>query len=76
MVIEAFDGHLYVNVLDNIYIMKEIPEHEKYSKEFDDVPKEKKPKKKYIPPLDHPWRNDDFLGFLAKQKHRENGAHV
>lgn len=76
MVIEAFDGNLYVNVLDNIYIMKEIPEHEKYSKEFDNVPKEKKPKKKYIPPLTHPWRNDDFLGFLAKQKHRENGANV
>lgn len=76
MVIEAFDGKLYVNVLDNIYIMKEVPEHEKYSKEFDTIPKEKKPKKKYIPPLDHPWRNDDFLGFLAKQKHRENGANV
>ena len=28
MVIEAFDGNLYVNVLDQIHIMKEVPEHE------------------------------------------------
>lgn len=75
MVIEAFDGNLYVNVLDNIYIMKEIPTHERYSKEFDHIFKKEKPVKKYIPPIDHPWRNDDFLGFLAKQKHR-SGAHV
>ena len=76
MVIESFDGRLYVNVLDELFIMKEIPDHEKHSKEFDGKIKENKPKKQYIPPMDHPWRNDDFLGFLAKQKHRNNGAGV
>lgn len=76
MVIESFDGGLYVNVLDELFIMKEIPEHERYSKEFDGEIKESKPKKQYIPPMEHPWRNDDFLGFLARQKHRNNGANV
>ena len=46
MVIEAFDGNLYVNVLDQIHIMKEVPEHELYSIEFDEKVIEKKPKKK------------------------------
>lgn len=76
MVIEAFDGELYVNVLDTIYLMKEIPKHELYSKEFESTSTEPKPKKKYVPPMDHPWRTGDFLNFIAKQKHRNNGANV
>ena len=44
MVIESFDGRLYVNVLDELFIMKEIPDHEKHSKEFDGKIKENKPK--------------------------------
>lgn len=75
MVIESFDGQLFVNVLDTLYIMDEIHEHEKYSKEFDNEAEEDKPKKKYIPPIDHPWRNSQFLSFASKQKHR-NGANV
>ena len=75
MVIEAFDGNLYVNVLDHIYIMQEIPKHELYSKEFDEVKKEARPRKKYIPPIDHPWKQASYLNFLAKQKHR-SGANV
>ena len=37
--------------------MEEVAEHELVSKEFD-APEEapKKEKKKYIPPMDHPWR--------------------
>ncbi len=75
MVIEAFDGNLYVNILDNLYLMKEVPEHEAYSKEFDGEIKEKKEKKKYIPPMDHPWRIDNFLTFRGKQQHHI-GANV
>lgn len=76
MVIEAFDGNLYVNVLDQIHIMQEVPEHELNSKEFDKVIKEKKPKKKYIPPLEHPWKQASYLSYVAKQKHRNSGANV
>ena len=75
MVIESFDGNLYVNILDQIHIMKEIPEHELYSKEFDEVKKEKEPKKKYIPPMEHPWKHASYLNYVAKQKHR-TGANI
>lgn len=45
-------------------------------KEFD-APKEapKKEKKKYIPPMNHPWRKASFVSYAAKQKHRY-GANV
>ena len=75
MVIESFDRRLYVNILDQIYRMQEIPSHELYSKEFDAVIKESKPKKQYIPPMTHPWKQASYLNFLAKQKHR-SGANV
>lgn len=35
MVIESFDANLYVNVLDQIYVMQEVPEHSSHSAEFD-----------------------------------------
>ena len=76
MVIEAFDGNLYVNIQDSLYLMEEIPEHERFSKEFDDVVEKKKtPKKKYIPPMSHPWKRNSYLRYVEKQKHR-NGANV
>lgn len=75
MVIEAFDENLYVNILDQIYIMEEIPEHEENSIEFDEIVEEKKPKKKYIPPMTHPWKHASYLNYMAKQKHL-NGANV
>ena len=76
MVIESFDGNLYVNILDRIYIMQEIPEHSLYSTDFDVVAKEKKPCSKYIPPMEHPWKRASYLNYLAKQKHRISGANV
>ena len=75
MVIEAFDGNLYVNIHDSLYIMEEIPEHERFSKEFDDVEPKKRTKKKYIPPMSHPWKQSSYLRYVEKQKHR-NGANV
>ena len=76
MVIEAFDGNLYVNIQDSLYLMEEIPEHERFSKEFDDVVEKKKtPKKKYIPPMSHPWKRNSYLRYVEKQKHR-NSANV
>lgn len=76
MVIETFDGQLLANINDKLYLMEEVPEHELVSKEFD-APKEepKKKKKKYIPPMDHPWRRASFYNYAAKQKHR-SGANV
>lgn len=76
MVIEAFDGNLYVNILDQIYLMQEIPEHMQYSKEFDEEIEPKKKKVKYVPPMSHPWKQGSYLNYLAKQKHRNSGANV
>ena len=77
IVIEAFDGSLYVNVLDTLYLMEEVPEHERFSKEFDDEPdtKEKEVKKKYIPLMSHPWKRASYNNYVQKQKHR-SGANV
>lgn len=76
MIIESFDGNLYANILDQILIMQEVPEHEIYSKEFDEIKIEKKTRKYYIPPMEHPWKHASYLNFLNKQKHRMNGAFV
>ena len=76
MVIESFDGNLYVNILNQIYIMQEIPEHSLYSIEFDAAVREMKPGRKYIPPMEHPWKRASYLNYLAKQKHRNSGANV
>lgn len=77
MVIEAFDGSLYVNILDTLYLMEEVPEHERFSKEFDNEIEENKHsvKKKYIPPMSHPWKRASYNNYIQKQKHR-SGANV
>lgn len=76
MVIEAFDQSLYVNILDQLYLMEEIPEHESHSKQFDEPEKIKKHKNKYIPPMSHPWKQASYLNYKSKQKHRISGANV
>lgn len=75
MVIESFDKHLYVNILDQLFALKEIPQREEFSKELDQV-EEQEPKKVYIPPMSHPWKHASFQSYLAKQKHRVEGANV
>lgn len=77
MVIEAFDGRKYINVLDQIYLMEEIPDYEEYSKTFDieQKPTAKK-KKQYIPPMSHPWKHASYLNYVATMKHRQNNANV
>lgn len=79
LVIKAFDGTLYANIGDTLFLLKKIETHEKISKEFDTTTKEKKVSKKYIPPISHPWKQQSFNRYLAKQKHREeknSGAYV
>ena len=76
MVIKAFDGSLYANILDTLYLMEEVPEHERFSKEFDDEPdtKEKKVKRKYIPPMTHPWKLESFKKQLQKSHYQQQYA--
>lgn len=61
LVIQTFTGELLFSTGDKIYILDEIPKHEKISKNFDIAPTTEKPKKRNIPSPKHPWRRDEFL---------------
>jgi len=71
LVIQAFDGNLFATINDNVYALDEIPEHEHRSKNFDLPEPVKKPKKRYIPPMTHPWKSNEFLKHVSAQQHRE-----
>lgn len=67
MVIKAFDGALYASVGEDIYVMEEIPEHERVSRYFSsqkDIDESRKPKKRYIPDMSHPWKKDNFMKYV------------
>ncbi len=70
MVIQAFDGTLFCSVNDKtVYALDEIPKHEKKSKELDSDYKKTEPRKRYIPPMNHPWRSKTFWKFVKSQEH-------
>ena len=70
MVIQAFDGTLFCSVNDaKVYALDEIPEREQKSKELDNDYEKPKPQKKYIPPMNHPWRIKPFRKFVKSQEH-------
>lgn len=70
MVIKAFNKEMFFCVGEKVYALDEIPAHEHKSKNFDfEIPKDK-PRKRYIPPMSHPWRQDSFEKFMKKQAHR------
>lgn len=70
LVIKSFDNQLYVNILDQLFALREIPQRLEKSKNFDDV-KEPKLHKIYIPPMSHPWKHASFMAFVNKQRHRQ-----
>ena len=70
MVIRAFDGSLYCCVNDrDIYALEKVAQRYDASKDLDAVQQEPKPKKRYIPPMNHPWRRSAFRKFVQKQPH-------
>ncbi len=54
LVIESFDHKLFVNAMDTLYVLKEVPLYKEVSNEFDCAINIPKQKKNYIPPLSHP----------------------
>ena len=72
LVIKAFNNDLYVTIDDNIYELRELSRNERFSKEFDEVPEKTKEKKKYIPPMSHPFKAASFKRqmALAHSKHQ------
>lgn len=73
MLVQAFDGQKYCCVNDqDIYVLEEIPKHEAKSKNLDADYKKAEPKKKYIPPMNHPWRRAAVQKFTKQQQHHWN----
>lgn len=74
LVIKAFNNDLLVTIDDKVYELKELSKNQKASPEFDLILEEDKTKikKKYIPPMTHPWR----VGSFKKQMKDAHTKHV
>ena len=73
LVINAFNGELLVSIDEQILELKELTRNERFSKELDE-PIEVKEKKKYIPPMTHPWKLDSFKKQLQKSHYQHKYA--
>jgi hypothetical protein len=71
LVINSFDKNLLVSIDEKVYELRELSRNTKYSKEFDDVI-ETKEKKKYIPPMTHPWK----VEYFKKQQRKAHLEHL
>ena len=69
LVIKAFNGDLLVTIDEQVLELKELNRNERFSKEFDNSV-EVKEKKKYIPPMTHPWKLESFKKQLQKSHYQ------
>lgn len=70
MVIRSFDGSLFCCVNDkDIYALEEIPQRAEGSHNLDAGYTKEQPRKRYIPPMNHPWRRKAFRKFVSLQEH-------
>ena len=74
LVINAFNGDLLVTIDEKVYELKELERNKKVSLEFDEVKSviAVKEKKKYIPPMSHPWK----VEYFKKQLRKAHTQHV
>jgi len=64
LVVQTLSGRIFGSVGDRIYALKEIPLHEEISRNFNtekQLAEAYRPKKQNIPPMNHPWRKDNFM---------------
>ena len=66
LVINAYNGELLVAIDEQVLELKELSRNERFSKEFDEEVVEKQEKKKYIPPMTHPWKIEYFKSQIEK----------
>ena len=74
MVIKAFNGELFSCIGEQVYALEILPEHKPSSKAFDLATIPDAPKKKYIPPMSHPWKQASFEKYAKRQLHRTEVA--
>lgn len=61
LVIKAYDGDLLVSIDEKIYELKMLERNKKVSEQIDNiVEKNSSERKKYIPPMSHPWKAASF----------------
>ena len=65
LVINAFNGDLLVAIDEKVYELKKLSRNQRFSKEFDAVEVIKE-RKKYIPPMSHPWKLESFKRQMKK----------
>ena len=65
---------MFVTIDEKIYELRKLQSNQKYSKEFDIIalPTSKKEKKKYIPPMTHPWK----LASFKRQMEKAHKQHI
>ena len=73
LVIKAFNGDLLVTIDEKVFELRELSRNERFSKEFDNVI-EVNEKKKYIPPMTHPWKLESFKLQLQKSHYEHQYA--
>lgn len=71
LVIKAYDGSLVVSIDEQILELKELSRNERFSKNFEEE-KTIKEKKKYIPPMSHPFKAASFKKYQDKQAARSH----
>ena len=71
MIIKAFNGELYTCIDEQVYALEVLKEHKPSSKAFDLATIAHPPKKKYIPPMSHPWKQASFEKYARSQPHRK-----
>ena len=72
LVIKAYNSDLLVTIDEQVYELKELARNEKSSKNFNEEIVESKEKKKYIPPMTHPWK----IEYFKKQLKKAHTEHV
>src|SRR5574344_910047 len=71
LVIKTFNGELLVTIDEQVLELKELIRNKRFSKEFEEQPEVIKEKKKYIPPMSHPWKLKSFLKQM-EQSHKQH----
>ena len=67
LVIETFNGNLFVTIDENVYNLKELERNQRFSKEFDQEDNNQiKEKNIYRPPMSHPFKLQSFLRQMEK----------
>jgi transposase len=74
MVIKSFNGELFSCIGEQVYALELLPDHKPSSKAFDLATIPEVPKKKYIPPMSHPWKQASFEKYTKGQRHRKDIA--